>query len=117
MKTILTEYEKNEHSKEFKDICFYTLYKDGYAYYLKFVLAPVRYDNGMIFTGCAKIVQLFELVNGRQKTRAAVEKQLFDKKDELFELFKKAINEKQTRIEDGSFEKFVSAVEKIVKQY
>ena len=117
MKTILTEYEKNEHSKDFKDICFYTLYKDGYTCYLKFVLAPVRYDNGFIFTGCAKIVQNFELVNGRQKTRAAVEKQLFDKKDELFELFKNAINEKQTRIENGSFEKFVFAVEKIVKQY
>ena len=71
----------------------------------------------MIFTGCAKIAQLFELVNGRQKTRASVEKQLFDKKDELFELFKAAINEKQTRVDDGSFEKFVSAVEKIVKQY
>ena len=52
MKTFLTEYEKNEHSKDFRDICFYTLYKDGYSYYLKFVLAPVRYDNGMIFTGC-----------------------------------------------------------------
>lgn len=117
MKTFLTEYEKNEHSKEFKDICFYTLYKDGCTYYLKFVLAPVRYDNGMIFTGCAKISQNFELVNGRQKTRAAVEMQLFDKKDEYFRAFKAAINEKQTRIEDGSFEKFISAVEKIVKQY
>ena len=117
MNIILTEYEKNEHNKDFKDICFYTLYKNGHSYYLKFALAPVRYDNGMIFTGCAKIVQLFELVNGRQKTRAAVEKQLFDKKDELFELFKAAINEKQTRVENGSFEKFVSAVEKIVKQY
>ena len=71
----------------------------------------------MIFTGCAKIVQLFELVNGRQKTRAAVEKQLFDKKDELFELFKNAIREKKSQLNDGSFEKFVSAVEKIVKQY
>lgn len=81
------------------------------------MLAPVRYDNGMIFTGCAKIAQNFELVNGRQKTRAAVEMQLFDKKDEYFELFKAAIREKQTQIEDGSFEKFISAVEKIVKQY
>lgn len=117
MKTFLTEYEKNEHSNDFKDICFYTLYKNGYSYYLKFVLAPVRYDNGMVFVGCAKAMQPFELVNGRQKTRAAVEKQLFDKKDELFELFKAAINEKQTRVDDGSFEKFVSAVEKIVKQY
>ena len=117
MKTFFTEYEKNEHNKDFKDICFYTLYKNGYSYYLKFVLAPVHYDNGMIFTGCAKIVQLFELVNGRQKTRAAVEKQLFDKKDELFELFKNAIREKKLQLNDGSFEKFVSAVEKIVKQY
>ena len=117
MKTFLTEYEKNEHSKDFKDICFYTLYKDGYSYYLKFALAPVRYDNGMIFTDCAKIAQKFELVNGRQKTRAAVEKQLFDKKDELFELFKNAIRENKLQLNDGSFEKFVSAVEKIVKQY
>lgn len=117
MKTYLTEYEKNKHSKYFKDICFYTLYKNGYSYYLKFVLAPVRYDNGMIFTGCARVAQLFELVNGRQKTLAAVEKQLFEQKDELFELFKKSIHEKQTRAEDGSLEKFVSAVEKIVKQY
>ena len=117
MKTFLTEYEKNEHSKEFKDICFYTLYKNGYSYYLKFVLAPVQYDNGMVFVGCAKIMQPFKLINGRQKTRAAVEKQLFDKKDELFELFKAAINEKQTRVDDGRLEKFVSAVEKIVKQY
>lgn len=75
MKTILTEYEKNEHSKEFKELCFYTLYKDGYAYYLKFTLAPVRYDNGFIFTGCARVAQNFELVNGRQKTLAAVERQ------------------------------------------
>lgn len=117
MKTILTEYEKNEHSKEFKDICFYTLYKDGYSYYLKFVLAPVRYDNGFIFTGCARVAQNFELVNGRQKTLAAVERQLFDKKDELFELFKATIREKKSRVEDGSFEKFISTVEKIVKQY
>ena len=35
MKTILTEYEENEHSRDFKDICFYTLYKNGYSYYLK----------------------------------------------------------------------------------
>lgn len=117
MKTFLTEYEENEHSKDFKDIHFYTLYKNGYSYYLKFVLAPVRYDNGMIFTGCAKAMQLFELVNGRQKTLTAVERQLFDKKAELFELFKAAINEKQTQVDDGSFEKFLSAVEKIVKQY
>jgi hypothetical protein len=117
MKTILTEYEKNEHSRNFKDICFYTLYKDGYSYYLKFVLAPVRYDNGMVFVDCAKAMQPFKLVNGRQKTRAAVEKQLFDKKDELFELFKNAIREKKSQLNDGSFEKFISAVEKIVKQY
>lgn len=117
MKTFLTEYEKNERSKEFKDVCFYTLYKDGYSYFLKFVLAPVRYDNGFIFTGCARVAQKFELVNGRQKTLAAVERQLFDKKDILFELFKAAIREKKARIENGSFEKFISTVEKIVKQY
>lgn len=117
MKTFLTEYEKNEHSKEFKDICFYTLYKDGYSYFLKFAVAPVRYENGMIFTGCVKVGQLFELVNGRQKTRAAVEKQLFDRKDELFELFKKAIHDVKTRAENESFEMFISTVEKIAKQY
>lgn len=34
--------EKNEHSKDFKDICFYTLYKNGYSYFLKFAVAPVE---------------------------------------------------------------------------
>lgn len=117
MKTILTEYEKNEHSKEFKDICFYTLYKDGYFYFLKFAIAPVRYDNGFIFTDCARVAQHFELVNGRQKTLATIEKQLFEKKDELFELFKAAIYDVKTRAGNGNFEKFISTVEKIVKQY
>ena len=112
----MTEYEKNEHSKNFKDICFYTLYKDRYSYFLKFALAPVRYNNGMIFTGCIRVAQIFRL-GRRQKTLAAIEKQLFDKKAELFELFKRAIREKKSRLNDDSFEKFVSAVEKIVKQY
>ena len=33
MKTFLTEYEENENSSDFKDICFYTLYKDGYSWF------------------------------------------------------------------------------------
>ena len=117
MKTIITEYEKNENSEEYKDLCLYTIYKYRYSYYLKFALAPVRYDNGFVFTGCFRVSQNFKLVNGRQKTLAAIEKQLFDKKDELFELFKAAIHDIKTNAENGSFEKFMSTVEKIAKQY
>ena len=62
-----------------------------------------------------KALKMYDIT--KQETRAAVEKQLFDKKDELFELFKNAIREKKLQLNDGSFEKFVSAVEKIAKQY
>ena len=61
-------------------------------------------------------IQKIEALRMKMKG-GAVEKQLFGKKDELFELFKATIREKKARVEDGSFGKFISTVEKIVKQY